>query len=341
MFRESCISSFVAFLTLVGVNLAIAEEPKDAGEKQTANSIGMKLTLVPSGEFTMGSAQSADETVAYLKKNYGMRFLGAEALQGEHPQHRVRITKPFYLGTYHVTRGQFRQFIIDSGYKTDAEKGEKPGAVGWDAKMKMILSNETFSWRNTGFEQTDDHPVVNVSWNDAAAFCQWLSRKEGKAYRLPTETEWEYVCRAGTKTRYYSGDDPETLAKVGNVADLSLKTEWSKTKFVLPPNAIRASDGYVFTAPIGRFKPNAFGLYDMHGNAYEWCGDRYSAAYYSASPADDPAGPESGSNRVLRGSSWDSGPDFARSAARNDSLPDFRSLTTGFRVVRNLKSGHD
>ena len=104
--------------------------------------------------------------------------------------------------------------------------------------------------------------MLNVSWNDAVAFCEWLSRKEGRAYRLPTEAEWEYACRAGTTTRYYCGDDPERLAKVGNVGDATLRKAIPDFKFT-----IRASDGYVFTAPVGRFRPNAFGLYDMHGNA--------------------------------------------------------------------------
>ena len=242
----------------------------------------------------------------------------------------MRITKPFYLGTYHVTRGQFRQFVTDTGYKTDAEKGEKPGAFGWDPDKKEFGFNEKYSWRNAGFEQTDEHPVVNVSWNDAVAFCKWLSRKEGKTYRLPTEAEWEYACRAGTTTRYYSGDDPETLAKVGNVADAAAKAKFPDWKYT-----IKASDGYVFTAPVGKFKPNAFGLYDMHGNAWQWCADWYGAEYYAASPADDPTGPDSGDDRVLRGGSWFDGPDVSRSASRFGITPDDRfDFCTGFRVAR-------
>ena len=147
-----------------------------------------------------------------------------------------------------------------------------------EPRKKEFDFNEKYSWRNTGFEQTDEHPVVNVSWNDAVAFCKWLSKKEGKTYRLPTEAEWEYACRAGTTTRYYSGDDPETLAKVGNVADAALKAKFPDWKYT-----IKASDGYVFTAPVGKFKPNAFGLYDMHGNAWQWCADWYGEEYYCAS----------------------------------------------------------
>ena len=299
------------------------------GEKQITNSIGMKLTLIPSGEFMMGSGESAEDTAAFFNKTYGEDFLNADFFKDEHPQHRVRITKPFYLGTYHVTRGQFRQFVADTSYKTDAEKGEKPGAYGWDPDKKEFGFNEKYSWRNAGFEQTDEHPVVNVSWNDAVAFCKWLSKKEGKTYRLPTEAEWEYACRAGTTTRYYSGDDPETLAKVGNVADAAAKAKFPDWKYT-----IKASDGYVFTAPVGSFKPNAFGLYDMHGNAWQWCADWYGADYYAASPADDPTGPASGNDRVLRGGSWGGGPLNSRSANRSRITPVYRSYNSGFRVAR-------
>ena len=271
----------------------------------------MEMVFIPAGEFKMGSGESAEATAAFFNKTYGEDLVQADWFKDEHPQHRVRITKPFYLGTYHVTRGQFRQFVADTGYKTDAEKGEKPGAYGWDPDKKAFGFNEKYSWRNAGFEQTDEHPVINVSWNDAVEFCKWLSKKESKTYRLPTEAEWEYACRAGTTTRYYSGDDPETLAKVGNVADAAAKAQFPDWKFT-----IKANDGYVFTAPVGKFKPNAFGLYDMHGNAWQWCADWYGAEYYAKSPADDPTGPDTGDVRVLRGGSWGSGPDDARSAVR-------------------------
>ena len=200
-------------------------------------------------------------------------------------------------------------------------------AAGTPTKKKFGF-NEKYSWRNAGFEQTDEHPVVNVSWNDAVAFCKWLSRKEGKTYRLPTEAEWEYACRAGTTTRYYSGDDPETLAEVGNVADATFKAKFPDWKYT-----IKASDGYVFTAPVGKFKPNAFGLYDMHGNAWQWCADWYGEDYYAASPADDPTGPDSVNGRVLRGSSWLSGPDSTRSARRIRYPPGNRFDFAGFRVA--------
>ena len=323
-----------ALTTIGSLTAATAQESKKAGgDKQITVDLGggvkLKMVLIPAGEFKMGGSESAEDTAAFFNKTYGGDAIKADWFKDEHPQHRVRITKPFYLGTYHVTRGQFRQFVAATAYKTDAEKGERPGAWGWDPDAKKFQFNETYSWRNAGFEQTDEYPVVNVSWNDAAAFCKWLSRKEGRTYRLPTEAEWEHACRAGTTTRYWSGDDPETLAKVGNVADATAKAKFPDWKYT-----IKASDGYVFTSPVGSFQANAFGLYDMHGNAWQWCADWYGEEYYAASPTEDPIGPDSGKFRVLRGGSWFNRPDLTRSANRIGSAPDFRYNRTGFRVAR-------
>ena len=316
---------------------AVSVSKEDGGKKQITNSIGMKLVLIPAGEFKMGSAESAEATAAFFNKTYGSKQDADVWFMAEHPQHRVRITRPFYLGAYHVTRGQFRQFVNDTGYETDGEKPDKgliKGQVGFDPdggklSIDKIRIDKKYSWRNAGFEQTDEHPVVNVSWNDAVAFCKWLSRKEGNSYRLPTETEWEYACRAGATTRYYSGDDPETLAKVGNVGDATLKANFLDARCT-----IKASDGYAFTSPVGSFQPNAFGLYDMHGNACQWCSDWYGREYYAASPTVDPTGPNSGDSRVLRGSSWESLPAGGRSAQLEGAWPTYRTWTQGFRVAR-------
>ena len=328
--RNVVIGSIVLF-AMAGTAFS---ETKEAPKKLSVDLGGgakMEMTLIPAGEFKMGSGELAEGTAAFFNKTYGENILTADLFKDEHPQHRVRITKPFYLGTYHITRGQFRQFVKDSGYKTAAEKGVGfKGAFGWDPDKKEFDFNEKYSWRNAGFEQTDEHPVVNVSWNDAVEFCKWLSKKESKTYRLPTEAEWEYACRAGTTTRYYSGDDPETLAKVGNVADAAAKAQFPDWKYT-----IKANDGYVFTAPVGKFKPNAFGLYDMHGNARQWCADWYGAEYYAKSPADDPTGADTGDVRVLRGGSWFFRPDCARSANRLRFTPNYRlGIGAGFRVAR-------
>ena len=334
MFRQALTVALVVLTAVGSFRLATAQESKEVGGKQITVDLGggvkLKMVLIPAGEFKMGSGELAEATAAFFNKTYGEELLNADFFKDEHLQHRVRITKPFYLGAYHVTRGQFRQFVADTGYKTDAEKGVGfKGAFGWDPDKKAFDLNEKYSWRNAGFEQTDEHPVVNVSWNDAVAFCKWFSKKENKTYRLPTEAEWEYACRAGTTTRYYSGDDPETLAKVANVADAAAKAKFPDWKYT-----IKANDGCVFTAPAGKFKPNAFGLYDMHGNAWQWCADWRGAEYYAASPTDDPTGPDSGNGRVLRGGSWNYGPGDARSADRVGDAPDYRYNDAGFRVAR-------
>jgi formylglycine-generating enzyme required for sulfatase activity len=288
---------------------------------EVTNSIGVRLRLVPAGEFMMGSP--IDEP-------------GRAGDEG--PPHRVRITKPFYIGANELTVAQFRAFVEATGHKTDAEKDSK-GGWGYTADdRRPFLRDPRFTWRSTGFEQTDDHPAVNVSWNDAAAFARWLSQKESKTYRLPTEAEWEYACRAGTNTRFYHGDDDAGLAGVGNISDQSATRKfaaWLKAdevdreKFGQPTHA----DDHIFTAPVGRYLPNAFGLYDMHGNVWEWCSDWDQKDYYRESPLDDPPGPAGGKARIRGGGSWLHSADFARSARRRRYAPEARNSPIGFRIA--------
>ena len=230
--------------------------------------------------------------------------------------HRVRITKPFLLGIHEVTVGQFRDFVEATGYRTDAETNSRGGS-GWTGKG--FGKQPGFTWRNWWKEQTDRHPVVNVSWNDAIQFCQWLSKKEGKTYRLPTEAEWEYACRAGTTTRFSFGDDPANMADFGNFADPRGK----------PP-------GTVLTTEVGSLKPNAWGLFDMHGNVLEWCSDWYKPIYYADSPADDPVGQKIGTTRVVRGGGWGFDPAFGRCARRGRIEPSNCGYRDGFRVACEL-----
>jgi formylglycine-generating enzyme required for sulfatase activity len=277
------------------------------------NSIGMKLVLIPKGKFLMGSP----------KPEKGRRLY--------EDQHQVEITRPFYLGQYTVTRGQFRKFVEDTGFKTDAEKNGS--GIGYDAATTWTAVKPKYNWRNPGFTQTDQHPVLIVSWNDAMAFCRWLSRKEAKTYRLPTEAEWEYSCRAGTRTRFHCGSDDELgLPLIANVADQSLVGKWYRTG---KPQMHTWDDGYPFTAPVGRFRPNKFGLYDMQGNVMQWCSDRYDYNYYAHSPQQDPEGPQSSKYqlRVLRGGSWNKMGNDCRSASRFAGAPTLGNLTNGFRVV--------
>jgi len=183
-----------------------------------------------------------------------------------------------------------------------------------------------YTWRNPGFTQGDDHPVVEVSWNDATAFCAWLSKKEGKTYELPTEAEWEYACRAGTTTRFWCGDTDASLKGNANIADASLKEKYPSASW-----AVAWDDGYASTSPVGRFKANPWGLYDMGGNVWQWCADDYDK--YQEGTIKDPNGKESANIRVLRGGSWCAGPRDCRSASRGGDYPANRNDLNGFRVV--------
>ena len=233
------------------------------------------------------------------------------------------------LGAHEVTRGQFGEFVRSTKYVTDCQRDHK-GGMGFEAATSEFKQDPHFNWQNAGFVQSDDQPVVNVSWNDAVAFCQWLSRKEKIAYRLPTEAEWEYACRAGTTTLYSYGDDPEGLAAVANVADASAREKFSSW------SGIAGRDGHVFTAPVGSFQPNAFGLFDMHGNVWEWCRDWFGENYYAKSPEKDPSGPPTGTVRVFRGGSWYDAASLCRSAFRYWDVPTYRDYFLGFRVAADL-----
>ncbi|WP_373848351.1 formylglycine-generating enzyme family protein, partial [Achromobacter insuavis] len=180
--------------------------------------------------------------------------------------------------------------------------------------------------------QTDAHPVVNVSWNDATAMARWLSRDEGRVYRLPTEAEWEYAARAGGRGRYQNGDDPAALPDVANTFDANAAPLWPKWQAF----AAARRDGHAFTAPVASYAPNAFGLYDMHGNAWEWVSDWYGEDYYAHSPQDDPQGPASGNVKVRRGGSWHTWALYVRSAYRNWNTVETRYPLVGFRLLREV-----
>ena len=281
----------------------------------SVNSVGMRFAAIPAGEFVMGSPESEP---------------GRQANEG--PAHRVRITRGFDLGTTEVTNAQFRAFTEATGYRTDAER-DMEGGFGIDFATGRVAQRPGLSWRNPGFPgfvPGDDHPVLLISWQDAEAFCAWLSKKEGTRYRLPTEAEWEYAARAGGTSAWPFGDDARGLADHGNTADVALQGAMPAATWAAP-----WSDGAAFLSSASSFEPNAFGLYDMQGNVWEWCHDWYAADYYGRSPTNDPQGPDQGSFRTIRGGGWWNPPEQQRSAQRPYFTPTFRyCLLSGFRVLR-------
>ncbi len=296
-----------------------------AANSAKTNTLGMKMVYIKAGEFDMGEDETHEELIKKFPKS------APEIVNTGMPVHHVRITKPFYMGACTVTIGQFRQFVKDQNYRTD---GERVGDVeGWDERRKDFAKSNSYNWQNTGYPQTDDFPVVELTWGDAAAFCDWLSRKEKKQYRLPSSAEWEYACRAGTTTRFYFGDDPEMMVEYGNTMDAAGVAKLPRGRW-----AIKGNDGYAFAAPVGKFKPNPWGLYDMHGNVAQFCQD------WNGEPlpgrfetVEDPVGPASGVNHLARGGGWFQSAVHSRSAGTFAVPPSMQLMTVGFRVVCNAE----
>ena len=284
--------------------------PVGAGEP-LENSIGLKLIRVPAGEYLMGSPPTE------------------KGRRNDEPRRRVTLTRAFEIGQFEVTRGQFRTFVEATKYKSDVERGIR-GGYGFDAETsKLAGPDKKYAWHFTGFPQSDEHPVVNVTWNDALAFCLWLSKKENRVYRLPTEAEWEYACRGGSKTAFCNGDDLEKVIEVGNIVDQDAKAKFADRI------AVAGRDGFVFTAPVGQFKANGFGLHDMHGNVWEWTADWFGPP--PTADQTDPRGPETGKDKVIRGGDWYHDWSFARSAQRFPIHPTLYRRHAGFRVVRETE----
>ena len=241
------------------------------------NSIGMKMVLIPPGEFMMGAPDS-----------------DPDAENDEKPQHPAKIAKPYYAAAHEVTVGQFRAFVAETEYKADAGRAA-----------------EDNNWENPGFQQSDEHPVTFVSWNDAAAFCEWLGNKEDQEYGLPSEAQWEYACRSGSATRWCFGDDVKELEQYAWYDEI----EGHEPKSV------------------GRNLPNGFQMFDMCGNVWEWCSDSYAIDYSNVSPTDSPSGSSGTLKRVLRGGGFCTQFQSVRSASRSGFEPSFRDITVGFRPV--------
>ncbi len=273
------------------------------------------LVVIPVGEFMMGSP-------------------GNERGRRDHegPQHRIRMQRAFALGRTEVTVAEFRRFVRATGHVTDAERLGNSSV--YDEKNGRIADAPGVSWRNDflGGDAGDDHPVLHVSFDDATAYVRWLSERTGRAYRLPSEAEFEYALRAGTTTRYWWGNG-NPLRVVGNYTG---DGDRSRTGRGWTRGFPRYRDGFFGPAPAATFAANAFGVHDMNGNVSEWVEDCWHDSYLRA-PDDGSAWVNPGcARRVVRGGSWGSATEQFRSAYRTPSPPTVRSARIGFRVARDL-----
>ena len=273
------------------------------------------MVVVPAGVFTMGSPASEP---------------GRDDDEG--PQHDVRIAKAFAIGEFPVTVDEFKVFVNATGYDAgstcDAWRG-----IFWKSQSGR-------SWRDPGFAQTGSHPVVCVGWRDAQAYAKWLSGKTGKAYRLPSESEWEYADRGrtnpGAYPRYFFGDSDADFCKYGNGGDQTKQKQIPPEQLPKNWSALPCSSGYVYTSPVGSFRPNAFGLFDMNGNVWQWVEDCPHDNYNGA--------PQNGASwatancveRVDRGGSWLFGRGFLQAAYRGIEFTAARHYDAGFRLARTL-----
>ena len=265
------------------VNESETPEIRQQAEQPPAvitSSVGMQFARIPAGKFLMGSAPS-----------------DPGAREDEQPQHQVQISKPFFMGIHEVTQAEFEKLM-----------GTNPSSFTRSGLLNNGPDNVTAA----------ELPVDNVTWYEAIEFCRRLSelpseQAAGRVYRLPTEAEWEYACRAGTKTLYHSGDNPEKLVSAA----------WYSGNSDEKPH------------PVGQKEPNNWGLYDMHGNVWEWCNDWYDENYYQQGTNLNPPGPEYGKFRVIRGGAWNYFPYPLRSSHRGFIKPVFFYNYIGFRVVSN------
>ena len=251
-----------------------------------------ELVLIPEGKFTMGDIQT-------------------DGAKNERPVHEVSIEKPFAIGKYEVTVAQFSRFVKATGYVTDAEKG---GNCYTYNNSRFWIWVEQRNWREPGFSQNENHPVVCVSWRDALAYTQWLSKTTGENYRLPSEAEWEYVARAGTDTSWHWGNSDDCKS-----ANCCTGVMWLDKQ----------------TRDVGSYAANNFGLHDTAGNVWEWTASPYTETY-NGSETKVLSADVDASAMVVRGGSWYRFEAFSRSASRGGNWPQSRYSDVGFRVVRDV-----
>jgi len=283
-------TSLASCATLPGITACLAaDQPHRKPRIAITNSIGMRLVEIPAGEFLMGS--STDDK---------------HANADEQPQHRVKISKPFYLGVFEVSQQQYQMIMGENPSQFSATGGSRNRVTGID---------------------TSRFPVEHVRWTEAVEFCDKLSRlpaerSAGRVYRLPSEAEWEFACRAGTTSSYHFGR--------------ALSSTQANFNGKLPSPGGQPGPFLGRPTTVGSYQANAWGLYDMHGNVWEWCSDWYRSDYYQRAPAEDPPGAPSSPDRSVRGGSWADDGLNCRAAYRFNVLPVYRYQTRGFRVAMTV-----
>ncbi len=290
-----------------------------ANDKVSASPVFFKdcvecpeMVVIPAGRFVMGTAPD-EEAREQLSEAFRHR---------SQPQRSVAV-RQFLAGKFEITRGQYRAFV-----ETTDRSGSE--CFFWNGTEFEIDKNR--SWRNTGYAQDDTHPAACVSWEDASAYVRWLSQKTAKPYRLLSEAEWEYTARAGTQTSRYWGDDADMACGYANGADLAVVRQIPAARQWVNANC---DDRHAYTASVGSYRANAFGLHDMLGNVGEWTQDCWNGNYHGA-PIDGSAWMSGDcSMRAVRGGAWDDAPTGLRAAYRVGSPTTIRLYSRGFRVARD------
>jgi len=291
---------------VVSISILLVSTPVVFGAnriiKRVTNSLNMKFIYIAPGEFIMGSPLYEPKRDSHEK------------------QYKVILSEGFYMQATEVTVGQWRRFINATGYKTEAEQ-EKSAIVRTGNEKVWELKEDAY-WDNPYFQQSEKNPVTCVSWNDTQRFIKWLNRQGEGEYQLPTEAQWEYACRSGTKTPFAFGK--------------CLSTDQANYLGYEPMPGCSKGRWLKKTIAVASFEPNKWGLYDMHGNVWEWCQDRYGD--YPSGEVINPQGVSLGSERVLRGGGWYGIAKDCRSAYRDGIIPIYRDAFTGFRLI--LLTGH-
>ncbi len=280
---------------------------QDPGTVFTDCATCPEMIVIPSGQFIMGSPDDEPQRDA-----------------DESPRRTLTIDQPFAVSRFEITRDQYAEFAAASG------RSAGPDCTVWVGNKWELTEGK--NWQDPHYPQTGNDPVACIDWFDAQAFAAWLADRTGQPYRLLSEAEWEYMARGGTTTVYHFGDDPAGLCEYDNGHDMTSM----RVHTDMPWEGVPCDDGFAETAPVGALHPNLFGVYDVHGNVWEWLADCYAPSYNGAPLDGLPVLAEDCEQRVYRGGGWSVQERGRRSANRGRYAADQRYGQLGIRVARDL-----